>query len=255
MKEPSFLGGRGHALVASGRWRDMRRASRVLAVSALTVLGALAWPAALAGISTPALRVASNPTSPPGLRLPPGSRVERLADRMWLNGAPMQAWLFDAPVDVPELIQALTRQQSAFSDLQILPGQAILSGWAGEVLWVAQLTSPETGRSVGSVSSITPAATVGNGMPVWLPADARLMLDFAVEQAQATVSESIWRHPLAPPRLAPLLRQGLLRAGWQDADPGGTAAWQSWRLRGERLQWMLTSVDAGSGLWIRRWTP
>lgn len=196
----------------------------------------------------------SPPAFPAGLRFPPGSRVESLADRLWLNGAPMQALVFEAPVDVPEMIQALSRQQAAFSDLQVLPGQAILSGWVDDVLWVAQLASPEAGRSVGSVSSIVLAAIVASDPPVWLPADARLMLDVAVEQGQGTVAESIWRHRLAPSQLEPLLRQGLSRAGWRDIDSGRNAAWRAWQRRAERLEWMLTPLDAGSGLWIRRWT-
>ncbi|WZB75182.1 hypothetical protein WJ972_00595 [Achromobacter insuavis] len=114
----------------------------MLAASALIVWVALAWPAALAGAAAQALAHRRFPASPAGLRFPPGSRVEPLADRMWLNGAAMQALMFDAPVDVPELIRVLSRQQSAFSDLQILPGQAILSGWVGDALWVARMASP-----------------------------------------------------------------------------------------------------------------
>lgn len=211
----------------------------------------LDWLSAWADV-VPAAGSAS--ASPAGLHFPPGSRVESLADRLWLNGAPMQAWVFEAPVDVPEMIHLLSRQQAAFSDLQILPGQAILSGWVDDALWVAQLTSPEAGRSVGSVSSIVPAAIAARNPPVWLPADARLMLDVAVEQGQGAVAESIWRHDLAPSQLAPLLRQGLSRAGWRDGDSDRSAGWQAWRRRAERLEWMLTPLDAGSGLWIRRWT-
>ncbi|CUJ91672.1 Uncharacterised protein [Achromobacter sp. 2789STDY5608615] len=257
MNARSFFGGLRQSPSVHGQPRAAQRgsASRVLAASALTVWVALAWPAALAGAATQASRASSSPVSPAGLRFPPGSRVEPLADRMWLNGAAMQALMFDAPVDVPELIRVLSRQQSAFSDLLILPGQAILSGWVGDALWVARMASPGGGRSVGSVSSITPAAKAVTDMSAWLPADARLMLDFAVEQASGTVAESIWWHLLAPSRLAPLLRQGLLRAGWRDLGSDRAVAWQSWRRRDERLQWMLTPLDAGSGLWIRRWTP
>lgn len=257
MNAPSFLGRRWHGPSVHGRSRGAHWGFTlpVRAASAMTVWAVLAWPVALAGAATQTPRASSEPASLAGLRFPPGSRVEPLADRMWLNGTPMQAVVFDAPVDVPELIQALSRQQPAFSDLQILPGQALLSGRVGDALWVAQLGSPGSGRSVGIVSSITPAAVAVTDVPAWLPVDARLMLDFAVSQGQGTAVESIWRHLLAPSRLAPLLRQGLLRAGWRDLDSGRAVAWQSWQRRGERLQWMLTPLDAGSGLWIRRWTP
>ena len=70
------------------------------------------------------------------------------------------------------------------------------------------------------------------------------------------VSEHIWQHPLPPGRLALLLQQGLLREGWRrvENDPAGGAR-QSWRRQGAQLQWLLVPLDAGSGLWVRRWTP
>ena len=257
MSARPFPGGHWHGPSGRGRSRGTHRRSTpcVRGASILIMWVALAWPVAFAGAATQAGLASSNPASLAGLRFPPGSRVEPLADRMWLNGAPMQALVFDAPVDVPELIKVLSRQQPAFSDLQIRQGQAILSGWVGDAFWVAQLGSPEGGRSIGSVSSITPVAAVVTDVPDWLPADAQPMLDFTVRQGRGTVVESIWRHFLAPSRLAPVLRQGLLRAGWQQLDRGWAVAWQSWQQRGERLQWMLTPLDGGSGLWIRRWTP
>ncbi|WP_255468062.1 hypothetical protein [Achromobacter sp. UMC71] len=190
------------------------------------------------------------------LRFPPGSRVESLADRMWLCGMPIQVLVFDAPVNTPELIRLLSRQQPALSDLQVFAGQAILSGQVGGAWWVAQMESPESGRSVGSISSIRASAVPAGEAPAWLPANARLRLDFTVLEKGMKVSEYIWQHPLPPARLALLLQQGLLRNGWQRAgnEPAG-AGRQSWRRQGARLQWTLVPLDAGSGLWVRRWTP
>jgi hypothetical protein len=134
---------------------------------------------------------------------------------MWLHGVPIQVVVFDAPVNTPELIRVLSRQQPALGDLQVLPGQAILSGRVGGALWVAQMASPETGRSVGSISSMRGQALPAGDPPRWLPANARLRLDFTVLEGGVKVSEHIWQHPLPPARLALLLQQGLLGDGWQ----------------------------------------
>lgn len=227
----------------------------------LAALAWLAWPvmpgaAAQSVPSSGAARVPCCVVSLTDLRFPPGSRVEPLADRMWLHGVPIQVVVFDAPVNTPELIRVLSRQQPALGDLQVLPGQAILSGRVGGALWVAQMASPETGRSVGSISSMRGQALPAGDPPRWLPANARLRLDFTVLEGGVKVSEHIWQHPLPPARLALLLQQGLLGDGWQrienDPIPGGT---QSWRRQGVRLQWMLVPLEAGSGLWVRRWAP
>ncbi|CAB3922975.1 hypothetical protein LMG3412_05474 [Achromobacter deleyi] len=221
----------------------------------------LAWPAG-PGVAAGAVRqatglhVASGVASLSALRFPPGSRVEPLADRMWLSGAPVQVVVFDAPVNAPELIRELSRQQPALGDLQVLPGQAILSGQVGDAWWVAQMESPEAGRCVGSISAIHAQPLPASVPPAWLPANARLRLDFTVLEGGMKVSEHIWQHPLPPARLALLLQQGLLRDGWRrvESEPAG-AGRQSWRRQGAQLQWLLVPLDAGSGLWVRRWTP
>lgn len=228
---------------------------RALTVAVVAVSPATSW-AADAAPPVDVARPSSGVASLAGLRFPPGSRVEPMADRAWLYGAPLQVLVFDAPVNAPALIRILTRQQPALADLQVLPGQAILSGRVGDALWVAQVASPETGRSVGSISSIHALAAPVGDTPAWLPMPARLRLDFAVLEGGVKVSEHIWQHPLPPARLALLLQQGLLRDGWQRADNElGGAGRQSWRRLGARLQWTLVPLDAGSGLWVRRWTP
>lgn len=218
-------------------------------------LAAAVWPdAMIAAARATSLRVTMTPAA---IRFPVGSQVEPLADRLWLYGLPLQAVVFDAPVDVPELIRTLSRQQPALRDLTVLPGMAILSGRVGDVLWVAVLASPVAGRSVGSVSSLLVSTTrLDAPPPAWLPPAARLRLDVVVQDGQARVSERIWQHPLPPARLASIMRQGLRRQGWQDDDERADAGdWHSWHRNGERLHWLLLPLGAGSGLWIRRWTP
>lgn len=210
----------------------------------------------MAAGGAPMAFVSPQETTPAALRFPTGSRVEPLADRLWLHGLPLQAVVFDAPVDVPALIRTLSRQQPAFRDLLILPGLAILSGRADDAIWVALLASPSAGRSVGSVSSLRAWAQSPDApTPSWLPPAARLKLDVGVLDGGTTVRESVWQHPMAPARLEAILRQRLLRQGWRFDEDGGAGAWQSWRRRGERLQWMMMPLNAGSGLWVRRWKP
>ncbi|WPQ35141.1 hypothetical protein [Achromobacter xylosoxidans] len=241
-------------------WRGVRRGgARTVVVAGLAALAALALAlgtTALATTPANALPSASGPASLADLRFPPGSRVESVAERMWLHGMPVQVWVFDAPVDVATLIQALSRQQPALEDLRIMPGFAILSGRVGEAYWVLRLTSPTAGRSVGSMSSLSALATSASPPPAWLPSGARLRLDFAAAQADRVLSESIWQYQLSPSRLAPLLRRGLARDGWRDIEAGpGDGGWQSWQRRQERLQWLLVPLESGSGIWIRRSTP
>jgi hypothetical protein len=244
------------------RWRRHHRArygwGRALA-GRLAVCGlamtAVVWPDP-ASATTPATSQ-STAMTPAAMRFPAGSRVEPLADRLWLYGLPLQAVVFDAPVDVPELIRTLSRQQPALRDLMVLPGVAILSGRLGDALWMAVLASPVAGRSVGSVSSLLVSTTRQDApLPAWLPPAARLELDVVVADGGVRMSERIWQHPLSPARLASVIRQGLRRHGWEDdgkrADAGD---WQSWRRHGERLDWLLLPLDAGSGLWIRRRVP
>lgn len=229
---------------------------RTAAAAAVAALPAASWATAEVVPPVDVASPSSGVASLAGLRFPRGARVEPLADHMWLRGAPIQVQVFDAPVNAPELISILTRQQPALADLQVLPGQAILSGRVGDALWVVQVASPEAGRSIGSVSSIQARAAPMGDAPAWLPLHARLRLDFAVLEGGVKVSEHIWQHPLPPARLALLLQQGLLRDGWRrtDDDLAG-AGRQSWRRQGAWLQWTLVPLDAGSGLWVRRWTP
>ncbi|WP_368931871.1 hypothetical protein [Achromobacter xylosoxidans] len=241
-------------------WRGVRRGgARAVVVAGFAALAALAMAlgtTALATTPAHALPSAPGPVSLADLRFPPGSRVESVAERMWLHGMPVQVWVFDAPVDVATLIQTLSRQQPALGDLRIMPGFAILSGRVGEAYWVLRLTSPTAGRSVGSMSSLSTLATSTSAPPGWLPSGARLRLDFAVAQADRVLSESIWQYQLSPSRLAPLLRRGLARDGWRDIEAGqGNGGWQSWQRRQERLQWLLVPLESGSGIWIRRSTP
>lgn len=242
----------------AGRW------GRGAAPVARCVIGGLIVVACMAPIAmgvaaaaAPTALVSLAAATPAALRFPAGSRVEPLADRFWWRGLPLQAVVFDAPVDVPALIRTLSRQQPAFRDLLILPGLAILSGRVGDEIWVAQLASPSTGRSVGSVSSLQAWEPLPQArLPVWVPPAARLVLDIAMEDSGTRVCERVWQHPLAPAQLGPIVRQRLLRQGWHDdGEPAKVGAWQSWRRHDEHLQWMMTPLDAGSGLWVRRWAP
>lgn len=213
------------------------------------------WLASVAGpcVAQPSRFATTAAASLNGLRFPEGSTHALLADRVWLHGYPAQVLVFDAPADTRAVIRALVEQQPGLSDLNVLPGHLILSGWIDDQQWVAQIQSAGPSRTVGTVSSLRMATPPNPVMPVWLPEGARLRLDFAVMEAGVKVWERIWQHGFPPSRIAPLLKAALLRDGWRlEADDG---ALQSWARADQRMQVSLVPLDAGSGLRVRRWVP
>ena len=213
------------------------------------------WLASVAGpcVAQPSRFATTAAASLNGLRFPEGSTHALLADRVWLHGYPAQVLVFDAPADTRAVIRALVEQQPGLSDLNVLPGHLILSGWIDDQQWVAQMQSAGPSRTVGTVSSLRMATPPNPVMPVWLPEGARLRLDFAVMEAGVKVWERIWQHGFPPSRIAPLLKAALLRDGWRlEADDG---ALQSWARADQRMQVSLVPLDAGSGLRVRRWVP
>ncbi|MCD0496852.1 hypothetical protein LP085_08325 [Achromobacter sp. MY14] len=231
------------------------RWTRPAAVNLIRPLMAMMWFASLAGscIAQPSLSATTAAASLIQLRLPEGSTRAMLADRMWLHGHPAQVLVFDAPVDARAVVRVLVDQQPGLSDLNVLPGHLILSGWIDDRQWVAQMQSAGPSRTVGMVSSLRVTAPSNPVVPAWLPEGARLRLDFAVMEAGVKVWERVWQHSLPPSRIAPLLEAALLRDGWHlEADDG---ALQSWTRADQRMQVSLVPLDAGSGLRIRRWAP
>lgn len=231
------------------------RRARPVAARLRRPLVAMMWFASLAGpgVAQPSLSATTAATSLSRLRLPEGSAHALLADRVWLHGYPAQVLVFDAPADTRAVVRALVHQQPGLSDLNVLPGHLILSGWIDDQQWVAQMQSAGPSRTVGSVSSLRMTAPPNPVAPAWLPEGARLRLDFAVMEADVKVSERIWQHVLPPSRIAPLLKAALLRDGWRlEADDG---ALQSWTRADQRMQVSLVPLDVGSGLRVRRWAP
>lgn len=185
------------------------------------------------------------------LRFPEGSRHAVLAERLWLYGQPAQVVVFDVPMKASDLVRVLSGQQSALADLNVLPGQLILSGQIGDEQWVAQMEEVGPGRTVGSISSLRLRTPPAPPPPAWLPEGARLRLDFAVMDKNVRVSERIWQHAVAPTRMMSLLDTGLLREGWQRLPGDGDA--QSWARGSQRLQVSVVPLDTGSGLRVRGW--
>ena len=221
----------------------------------------------LAGIAMPAfagpadLAAHALPNGDPGkamlsrLRFPAGSSHVLLADQLWLHGYPAQVVVFDTPATAPDLIRMLSAQQPALADLNVVPGQLILSGRIGDEQWVVQMQRTHDGRTVGSISSmrLAPASNLPASLPTpsWLPAGARLHLDVVVMDAGVRVSERIWRHALPPARLAPLVQAGLLRDGWRRQSEEGAV--QSWARRNDRMQISVMPLETGSGLRVMGW--
>ena len=213
------------------------------------------WLASVAGscVAQPSQSATTAPVPLSRLRLPEGSTHALLADRVWLHGYPAQVLVFDAPADTRAVVRALVDQQPGLSDLNVLPGHLILSGWIDDQQWVAQMQNVGPSRTIGTVSALRMSAPPNPVAPAWLPEGARLRLDFAVMEAGVKVWERIWQHGLPPSRITPLLKAALLRDGWRlEADDGAS---QSWARADQRMQVSVVPLDAGSGLRVRRWVP
>lgn len=243
-----------------------RRRPAILRAAGLLLAGALAcaagaWPESTAGADLPPsadgragpARASSGPASLAALRLPAGSRHELLGEGVWLHGAPAQVLVFDAPRSAPELIRFLSGQQPALADLNVLPGQTILSGQVGHEQWVVQMEGLGPRRTAGSISAVDTRAAAGQPRPPWLPAGARLRLDIAVLDQGVKVSERIWQYDLPPERVAPRLEAGLRQDGWLRSSAGGEPQW--WSRGTARLRISLVRLDAGSGLLASGWAP
>jgi len=188
------------------------------------------------------------------LRFPAGSRRGLLAESIWLHGIPARVLIFDTPLSMPELIRHLSAQQPALADLNVLSGQAILSGQVGQEQWVVQMEGLGARRTAGSVSAISLLAAPDSPSPAWLPVGARLRLDVAVMEDGVQVSERIWQYALSPRQLAPLLEERLIQNGWRRMPPSEESAhW--WARPGARMKLSLAPLEGGSGLLVSGRTP
>lgn len=234
--------------ISHRRMGAFRQWLRLLLASVL--LGSAAAPSAAGALGLPS---GAGGVSLSQLRLPEGSQQAWLADQLWIHGLPARVLVFDAPVRVSALIRMLSAQQPALTNLNVLPGQVILSGEVEAEQWIAQLQSAGSDRSVGTISTLrlNPAAELPS--PPWLPQGARLRLNLGFMEKGGKVSELIWQHALPPDRMMPLLHSALRREGWRFETESGTS--QSWERAGQRMQISLMPLEEGSGLHVRRWAP
>ncbi len=243
-------------------WRTLAvaRTLRLLLAGALAV-AVVGWRNSAAeggptklGEAGPAKGDKSGVASLESLRFPAGSRRGLLADRVWLHGIPARVLVFDTPLGTPELIRTLAGQQPGLTDLNVLSGQAILSGQVGREQWVVQMEGLGARRTVGSISAVNLLGAPGNSRPDWLPPGARIRLDVAVQEDGARMSERIWQYSLPPGQVAPMLEANLLRHGWRRL-PASDEAAQWWGRQDARMRLSLVPLDGGSGLLVSGRTP
>lgn len=244
----------------SGR-RWLGRCGSILLAASLAVIAEpiFARGAGLGGVTVSGVRSLDQ------LRFPAGSSHAWLADQLWLHNQPTRVLVFDVPTPARELIRALTEQQPALMDLNVMPGLLLLSGRVGDERWVVQMQTlidskseatghrKSGGRTVGSIASVPLTSSIGAPSPAWLPTGSRLRLDVAVKDAGVTVSEHIWQHVLPPAQLATELEAGLQREGWRRQSVAGAMQW--WGLNDRRMQILLVPLETGSGLHVRGWAP
>ena len=239
----------------------MARTLRLLLAGALAV-AAVGWRNVVAGqdLATGGGQAGTAGRTTPGvtaleaLRFPAGSQRGLLAESIWLHGVPARVLIFDTPLTTSELIRYLSAQQPALADLNVLSGQAILSGQVGQERWVVQMEGLGARRTVGSISAVSLLAAPDSPSPGWLPPGARLRLDVAVMEDGLRVSEIIWQYALPPGQLAPLLEQRLSQHGWRRM-PASEEPGHWWVRPGARMRLSLVPLEGGSGLLVSGRTP
>lgn len=232
------------------RTRKILRCSRILLLMVLCVAALSHTSFARAASSDMTVATGGLPLGK--LRLPEGSHWTTLAERMWIHGQSAQVLVFDAPQSMLDLMRTLSSQQPALADLIVLPGQILLSGQVGQEHWVAQLQGTESGRTAGTIATLSMASSMGETRPAWLPVGWRLRLDVAVMEANVKVADRIWQHALPPPRSAVMLEAGLLREGWSRGPDEGAS--QFWHRERARMRVSLLPFESGSSLQVREWT-
>lgn len=207
---------------------------------------------AVAGLLVPQALSAGMPPRLDDLALPPGSVQTSLGEGLRLYGMPADIRLLDIPVSVADVIPLLTARHPSLSDLGVYPGRAVLSGRVGADLWVIMLEPAGPRRSRGSISVLggrPDASRARPGSVPWMPADARLRLDFAARQQGGQVTHQVWTLPLPLATARRAVDAGLRRAGWRrDAARPGP---QHWMRGAARLVISIVDADGGSGILVQ----
>lgn len=196
-----------------------------------------------------------NPSVPSSLPLPAGSAQAPLGDALRVYGMPTAVRVFDTPMPLADAIQWFSAWQPALADLSVLPGLAVLSGMVSGQLWVVSLQPHGASRTHGSVAALDlhTADLPRRCRPAWLPSEARLHLDFQVDDV-ARARVQVWSYAVHPTRLQARLDQGLAREGWQRQAgvDGGLHRW----VRGRAAITLdVAPAGQGSGLLVRHEEP
>jgi len=199
---------------------------------------------------------AGMPFPPGGPDLPPGSVQTPLGRGTRLYGMPVDVRLLDMPVPVSQAISMLAARYPVLSDLGVYAGQAVLSGQAAGRFWVAVLEPAGPRRTRGSLSVLATAAGAGAvRRPGWLPANARLRLDFDIDDDGRPSTQQIWTLALPVASAWRVVAEGLRREGWRAdpvaSDPAKSAVGR-WARGRTRLQVTIAAADGGSGILLQQ---
>lgn len=188
------------------------------------------------------------------LALPPGSVQTPLGTGVHLFGLPADIRLLDIPAAVAQVVPMLTAAYPALSDLGVYPGMAVLSGQVAGRLWVVTLEPAGPRRTRGSISVLETAGQAPGGTvvrrPAWLPAAARLRLDFGIDEADGRATQQIWTLALSVDSARQALADGLRRDGWQLDGAGPHAS--RWARGHSWLEVTITRAEGGSGILLQR---
>ncbi|HYG44035.1 MAG TPA: hypothetical protein VEA17_14030 [Bordetella sp.] len=161
--------------------------------------------------------------------------------------------LIEIPMPIVQAVRALTLRYPLLSDLGVYPGLALLSGQAMDDSWVVALEPAGPRRTQGTVSVLRASAGAlaqPRSRPSWLPASARLRLDFSDRSHMGLQTHQVWTLALPLAESWRMAIDGLRRGGWRpDTGPGGFSRWT----RGDaRLDIAITDVHDGSGILLQQ---
>ena len=196
-----------------------------------------------------------------GLTLPDGSVRTPLANSMRVQGIPVDAEVFVAPLSLQETADMLALQADSPPSLLVLSDSVLLAWYTDKQHWLVRLQAQGEAHTHGTISVLpTPQPVAsdqasqmalfgGASPPVWVPAHATQLFELDSAEGSQRTKQSIYMHGLAPERLWPLIHQKLRGAGWRqepgDLAHGGAGRWA----KGRRvLSLLVLPHTSGSGI-------
>lgn len=199
------------------------------------------------------------------LMLPPGSIQASLGDRMRLFGTPIEIRAFSVPLPVARTARALSKRYPSLFHMAVYPQRVLLSGYVADQFWVLSLDSAGPRATYGTLSiqketdSARESGVSGNVacprdsaslLRRWLPAGARLRLQFEQDEPDGRVTQQIWTSAVPVASAWAALRTALRQAHWHAE--AVTSVGDRWRRAHCLLHVTIVPVEDGSGILLQQ---